>query len=212
VKQLTVGKLRQGEVFKVAGHEYVVLDHVGEGVLALESNVLEKTMPFGETNDWRESPIREYLNGEYLNDLEKNGIELGDILPLTIDLKETNGGREYGHDTCQAGLLTLEQYCKYCEHIPLADDWWWLATPWATPNGRSPLAAGSRSARGVNTSGALSNNFAFNGSLGVRPLLIFLSSLFVPIDGDDAGSADKDLDGLADKVAARVSKLLKGAT
>ena len=153
MKQMAVGKVHRGDTFTVAGHEYIVLDNSSAGVLALESDTLD-CMAFGKANDWRTSAIREYLNGEYLDELTENGIDPErDLLMQNIDLKATDGSREYGFDPCYVGLLTLEQYTRYNEHIPLANEPWWLATPWGTPEGRSPYTYSSAFAWLINAGG-----------------------------------------------------------
>jgi|GEM_PF-3715760 len=142
-----LSELSPGDKFTTGLHEYIVLDKnvycedpkdlLRMGVLVVESECFD-SVQFGEINDWRKSPIRERLNGKYLDELIKNGVDSGAILPFKIDLKEANGGCEYGYDICRVGLLTLEQQIKYAELIPLDHEkgGWWLVTPFNTPNGR----------------------------------------------------------------------------
>jgi hypothetical protein len=165
-------------MFSVAGREYAVLDQISGGVFCLGVNNIINSQ-FGESNDWRTSYIREYLNRDYIETLKSTGTPEGAIPPLIIDLKETNGGREYGYDACEVGILTLEQYAKYNEYIPLNPDGaWWLATPWGTPKGRSPCTYSATLAWYVVTSGGYGcANCAL--SCGVRPALLLSSDLLV---------------------------------
>ena len=109
-----------------------------------------------------------------------------------IDLKATDGSREYGTFGMRAGLLTLEQYGKYQDIIPLADDWWCLATPWRTPNPgglRSPYTNLTNGVWFVYSSGdGQYNNNNANNTYGVRPALYFASDLLVSIE--DEGEED----------------------
>jgi hypothetical protein len=165
-------------MFTVAGHEYVALDQINGGVFCLTVKSIGN-FRFGRSNDWRTSTIREYLNRDHVETLKANGLPEGVLLPLIIDLKDTSGGREYGYDTCEVGLLTLEQYIKYAEHIPLVEDAaWWLATPWGTPASRSPYTSSSSFAWLVYTSGGLSG-YGASATDGVRPALVLPSSLLV---------------------------------
>jgi hypothetical protein len=200
MKQIAVGKLHIGEQFAVAGHQYIVLDRIGPGVLSIEADQLG-CRPFGKKNDFRTSSIREYLHGEYLDELAEIR---GSILPMTIDLKETNGGREYGYHSCDVGMLTLEQYIKYAEHIPLASDWWWLATPWGTPDSRSPNTSGSSNAWRVCAGGVVSSNSSSGASIGVRPALLFASDLLVSIEAPTVELSDEDIEAFGKTIGQRV--------
>ena len=208
MKTIPVRKVKQGEQFAVSGHKYIALDQVGEGVLSVEAMSFDD-VEFGRTNDWHGSSIREYLNGDYMGELEDNGLDLNaELLPLTIDLKQTNGGREYGHDTCKVGLLTLEQYIKYAEYIPLdPDNGWWLATPWGTPNGRSPSTYTATYAWFVSTNGYVGGRYT-SSSYGVRPALVFSSDLLVSVNGENeaVGVGMFTSKELADELARRLAK------
>lgn len=138
MKQIQVRKVPYGETFSVFGDKFVALDYINGNVLAIRKEIW-KTAPFdtGGVNDLRTASITGHLV-EYFLDLCKQGAS-DDTIPMNmIDLKATDGSREYGTFGMRAGLLTLEQYGKYQDIIPLADDWWCLATPWRTPN---PLVA-----------------------------------------------------------------------
>lgn len=144
MKQIQVRKVPYGETFSVFGDKFVALDYINGNVLAIRKEIW-KTAPFdtGGVNDLRTASITGHLV-EYFLDLCKQGAS-DDTIPMNmIDLKATDGSREYGTFGMRAGLLTLEQYGKYQDIIPLADDWWCLATPWRTPNPwwlRSPLTS-----------------------------------------------------------------------
>ena len=86
-----------------------------------------------------------------------------------MDLKATDGTRVYGYLDCTVALLTLEQYGKYKEIIPKADDWWWLATPVWTRWLRSPNTNNTYYVWLVVSSGGYSDWNA-NNSLASAPL------------------------------------------
>ena len=140
MKQIQVRKVPYGETFSVFGDKFVALDYINGKVLAIRKEIW-KNAPFDTSgvNDLRTASITGHLV-QYFEDLCKNGASEDTIAMNTMDLKATDGSREYGTFDMRAGLLTLEQYGKYQDIIPLADDWWCLATPWRTPNPRvAPL-------------------------------------------------------------------------
>lgn len=134
MKQIQVRKVPYGETFSVFGDKFVALDYINGKVLAIRKEIW-KNAPFDTSgvNDLRTASITGHLV-QYFEDLCKNGASEDTIAMNTMDLKATDGSREYGTFDMRAGLLTLEQYGKYQDIIPLADDWWCLATPWRTPN------------------------------------------------------------------------------
>lgn len=122
-----------GTTFTAFGEKFVALDYIGGGVLAIRRDNW-KNAAFDEDgkNNLKTASIGGKLNN-FLNVLEDGGAGPGDILLMTVDLKATDGTREYGFCETRIGLLTLEQYGKYQHIIPDADGPWWLATPWRTP-------------------------------------------------------------------------------
>lgn len=179
-----------GKTFEVWGKKFTVLRQ-DEGKVFVLAAEFATTMQFREEgkeykvapNDFRDSSVKEYLNGEYIDELVAAGADRNeDIFPLTVDLKCTMGQHEYGTDTVQAGLLTLEQYGEFYDIIPLIeDDWWCLATPWKTPS-RSPDTNYTSRVWNVNTNGNCNSNYC-SSSYGVRPALVLDSSLSVSDDG-----------------------------
>ncbi len=197
--------LTPGGSFCIADHEFVILEHYPKGGTLVLDCQNERALPFNDKdvedwNDFRSSSIKEYLNGEYLEDLlNGGGIDAADmaaaILDLTIDLKATDGTRAYGYDTVKVGLLTLEQYGKYKDIIPLNEnDCWWLASPWATRWLRSPSTSNTYYAWYVLTSGSFSSCNDVTNSYGVRPALRLDSDLLVSTDDPEFCHSDKEIE------------------
>lgn len=185
-----------GKNFEVWGHKYTVLDNEGKGVFVLEADAVCE-MPFREENvesesapnNFWDSSVRAYLEGDYLEELVEAGAELDrDILEMELDLKCTLGQHEYGTARVHAGLLTLEQYGKYYDIIPRIDTPYWLATPWKTPS-RSPYTVSSNYALFVDTNGNWSGSIC-SDSYGVRPALTLSPSLLVSVECDEEEEAE----------------------
>jgi hypothetical protein len=129
-----------------------------------------------------------------------------------IDLKATDGSREYGTFGMRAGLLTLEQYGKYQDIIPLADNWWCLATPWRTPNPwwlRSPSTDYTSFVWLVFSYGGCGHVGA-TGTYGIRPALYFTSDLLVSIEDEGEEDAAADETALYREYRAYVKDWLEG--
>lgn len=191
MKQIQVRKVPYGETFSVFGDKFVALDYINGKVLAIRKEIW-KNAPFdtGNVNDLRTASITGHLV-QYFEDLCKHGAS-EDTVPMNVmDLKATDGSGEYGTFGMRAGLLTMEQYGKYQGIIPDADDWWWLATPWKTPDPtgglRSPLTGGTNRVWGVYSNGGYSH-WSTGNTCGIRPALYFASDLLVSIE--DEGEED----------------------
>lgn len=191
MKKMKLADVPFGKNFEIWGHAYTVLDGDDKGVFVLEADAVCE-MPFREENvesesapnNFWDSSVRAYLEGDYLEELVEAGAELDrDILEMELDLKCTLGQHEYGVARVHAGLLTLEQYGKYYDIIPRIDTTYWLATPWKTPN-RSPVTYNTYSVWGV-SSGGYYNVWYGSDAYGVRPALTLSPSLLVSVECDE---------------------------
>ena len=212
MKQIQVRKVPYGETFSVFGDKFVALDYINGKVLAIRKEIW-KNAPFdtGGVNDLRTASITGHLV-EYFLGLCKQGAS-DDTIPMNvIDLKATDGSREYGTFGMRAGLLTLEQYGKYQDIIPLADDWWCLATPWRTPNPgglRSPYTVYTYLVWNVFSNGGY-NYYDAAGTYGIRPALYFTSDLLVSIEDEGEEDAAADETALYREYRAYVKDWLEG--
>lgn len=166
-------KLKPGDVFTDKnGTEYIVCERLFEKTAVVRKDVLSKKMKFGENNDWRESNPREYLNGEYLKELEDIfGAE--NIIAHEVDLTSLDGYDDYGVCTDKVACMTILEYMKYHRHIGDCDESHFLATPDSTPSSYS-----SDNVRYVSPSGRVSYGWYRNVE-GVRPFFILKSDVFV---------------------------------
>lgn len=181
-----IGKLDAGSRFTYGGLEWVVLAHNPQkkAVLVLAADVLKtesgetRYMPFDEENknDFAASSVRAFLNGDFLEELAAAGADKEAFLPLALDLTSDDGLKDYGIDRVTIGIYTDQIYREFRNIIPPASDWHWTATP---SSGYSYVV------RYVSSSGALYNNYAYNGSRGVRPLCVLKSDILVSFNEDE---------------------------
>lgn len=175
-EKLTAKKLSDkvpGDVFKIGETEFIVLEQLdGKTACVTKDFVFESK--FGADNNFVGSIVEKKIL-DWLKEFEKTVGE-DNILEHEIDLVSLDGLDDYGKITRKASLLTVDQYRKYHKILGLKSNypnWWWTITPDSTPSNDC-------------TSGVC---YVFNnGSLdyndcgwdrGVRPFLIFNSSIFV---------------------------------
>ena len=197
MKKMELRRVPYGTAFQAFGDEFVALDYIDGGVLAIRRDIW-KNAAFDDNgvNDLRGASITDGL-AEYLRKMLDGGADTGDILEMSIDLKAVDGTREYGRYDNHVGLLTLEQYGKYQHIIPDVDGPWWLATPWRTPGEKF---GGAADALYVDANGIWSLNYCSIAGYAIRPALLFSSSLLVSIEDEEAADEASLYSGYVDYV------------
>lgn len=203
---IKVMEVTAGKTVKVAGMNWVVLDHVeGKGTLCLMEDILEERAFHNEDkevcNNWANSSLRQYLNSEFAARLLDR-----QLAEMEVDLTSDDGMTDYGKTKDYIALLTADQYRKYRSLIPEADDWWWLATPWTCNSAFSCYV------RIVLAYGTLNYYHAYDGSRGVRPALVFKESVIAdddnPAERSEADIKDwKEVEETAVKALAELSEM-----
>lgn len=203
---IKVMEVTAGKTVKVAGMNWVVLDHIeGKGTLCLMEDILEERAFHNKDkegcNNWANSSLRQYLNSEFAARLLDR-----QLAEMEVDLTSDDGMTDYGKTKDYIALLTADQYRKYRSLIPEADDWWWLATPWTCNS------ANSYAVRSVDPDGTLYNYDAYFGTIGVRPALVFKESVIAdddnPAERSEADIKDwKEVEETAVKALAELSEM-----
>ena len=163
--------LKVGDYFEVAGTKWRILDIKPCGYVCLSDALEERKIFDSETNNWKLSSLREYLNNDFYKKIADEIMEKN-ILPFGRDLLSLDGQTEYGNCTDYVSLLSIDDYRLYRKLIPNNEQWWWLLTPWSTPcNGYETQVSV------VSPSGGISSSLCYDVN-GVRPLCIFSPNLF----------------------------------
>lgn len=204
-----VGSLKQGTIFTYAKKQFVVLESMDDGVFCISAQS-RISVPFHNSDDapmnnYAKSSLRRTIEGPWLDELLAEGGSRDDMVPFDVDLRPTDQSEGYGTlENVLAAPLTLWQYGKYKDIIPLnEDDWWWLVTPWACPWLRSPYANSANRAWLVRSSGNY-NNGGCTYSYGVRPALKLNSELLVSVEGDEE---EERADGECDNYTVNLSRV-----
>lgn len=92
------------------------------------SDLRWKDMEFGDDNDWRGSPVRDFLNKEVYDKII-NEVAPDALVAIHTDLFSMDGTRNYGECEDKVSLLTYDLYRNNREHIKRWGIPYWLATP-----------------------------------------------------------------------------------
>lgn len=200
MKKRHLANLKPGTEFYFAGEKFVVLAHFDDETFVLLAQSKE-SCPFNDKdgaedrNNYIGSTLQERID-DWVAKLPRNSTEADAILPFRADLSCTDQSKSYGIIEVRAAPLTLWQYGRYKELIPLnEDDWWWLVTPWACRWLRSPNSSGTGGVWYVNSGGHY-GYYNASYSYGIRPALTLKSSFLVALNEEDEDEcANEDDDG-----------------
>ena len=201
----TIKEYHQGERFIYGKKNCMVLEHMDDGTLCM---VLDEDFEskFGETNNFAESELRKKLNGEYLDEWVKDGVDRASFVLMQVDLTVNDGLKGYGTCECFLAPRTCDQHRKYRYLIPNPKgNWEWTATAYSTKANGYSLTAYQ-----VTVAGALilSINNVYD-AYGVRPLFKLNSESLVECeievkadwDGENIPNAVNHLQKAVDTLA-----------
>ena len=164
-----------GEVFKVADFEFIKFyDENGNTVAVAKDSWFDSV--FGDNNNFSKSNILKKLKKDYLPRIEA-AVGAENVVAHEVDLLSMDGSEKWGKMKTKISLPTFDFYRKYVKIFDKhkLNAWWWLATPETTTDHISHDYWVSC----VAPSGYLDDYGGNYSSNGVRPLLIFVSSISV---------------------------------
>lgn len=187
--EVKLNALRRGDTFALAGINWKVLKELEPAHSGAVQNYFCEAAedifqaPFDENgnNNWNNASLRERLNGDFLDALEKErpGI-LEFIVPTYRDLTADDGLNDYGACLDKVTMLTADEYRETRDLHPAPEHWRWLITPDGTP-----ASSGTSFVRYVDSDGSLGSYSAYIGDGGVRPALTLKSDILVSVDDQE---------------------------
>lgn len=185
-KTIELGKVRQGERFKLDGVEFVKLDCDEEATFVLTADTLPECCAFEDDDAEREdhnnfdrSLIQKIMERFWR---EQHSPIFKAIVERPIDLTSMDGMTTYGKPFTVARLLTIDEFRKYRRFIPLTSKPFWTATPWTTL--RSPRSSVYCAYR-IRTDGTVNYYGVDSASFAPRPALYLQSSILVSVETED---------------------------
>lgn len=123
-----VSNVATGQVVKFHGAPCIVLEHRTAGTLLVTAAQIN--VPFGSTNNFAFSSLREHLNGAFADGLTEGHAD--ELITREVDLTAINGSKEYGSCECKVAPLTFDEIRRFHGLLPKPESWEWSATPWST--------------------------------------------------------------------------------
>ena len=164
--------VQDGQTFDLAGIEFIKFPSVDGKTPVVAKDILFDSV-FGNSNNLTESKVLKKLQGDIL---PKIIAEVGEenICTFKTDLTTLDGLKPYYALESKISLPTFDFYRANVEIFDKhkVDGWWWLATPDSAQPHNKPVWVVC-----VSPSGYFINVF-YDYYYGVRPILIFESSIF----------------------------------
>ena len=171
-----VMNIAAGQCVKFHNEPCLVLEHRQNGTLLMTCNQIEAK--FGGSNNYAKSALAKHLNSTFLEALTENHVD--EVLLRKVDLTAVNGSTEYGSVVCRVAPLTLDEYRRLRDIIPLPESWEWFATPWSTP----AVNEDDTWVAGLDTDGDVSG-LSYGDSNGSRPAFLIPSDYAVEVDEEN---------------------------
>lgn len=178
--KVQLSTLKPKDEFKIGDEVFIVLEQSDNGTKVISKEFVYTNRDFGDCSDWKKSPLRTLLNGDYYNKIAKL-VGASNIISMERDLTSLDGLDDYGTCNDKISLLSASEYAKYHKILGLKSNypnWWWTITPASTPSNDY-----SRGVCYVNVCGILvwiDCGYCF----GVRPFLSLEPSILVSLNKD----------------------------
>lgn len=175
-KVVVLADLKAGEIFERDGREFIVLDQEDGKTRICLNGYHGEDMRFDADGcpDYKKSDMKEYCDTEvYEEFVEIFGED--NIFEEEVDLVTMDGQKTYGSCNCSVRPLAFDEWRKYNQYLPkeVFDEWYWLCTPWSTPD-----RGWEHSVAVCNAAGGLFNYDAY-GSYRCAPACVISSSVKV---------------------------------
>ena len=169
-EKVIASEIASGETFVVADIEFIKFPEKDGKFVAVAKDSLGDKAFDNNSNDFSKSSLLKYLEKEILPKIEAE-VGAENVLEFETDLFSLDGHRKYGVMKSRISMPTLDFYRENREIFDKhqLNGWWWLSTP----NGEKYFVVC------VAPSGGVNNFSSIYGIRGVRPFLLFSSSIFV---------------------------------
>ena len=173
--KVMLSSLNSGETFKIAEHDFIVLEHGMEGTCIISKGCIGERRVFDDkTKDYGESSLRDFMDGTVLPMLEHE-VGAENLVEHEVELTSVDMQNEFDSIRCKVRPLTFDEARKYNDLLVNKDlpGWYWTCTPCSTEE-----RGWKYSMAVVSPSGDVNYGGCYYGR-GVRPFCILKSNIFV---------------------------------
>lgn len=173
--KVQLSSLNPGETFKIAEHDFIVLSHKEETTLVISKGFMAEDVKFDEnTRDYNKSSLKKLIESKIQPVIETE-VGAENLVEHEVDLTSVDNQNEFGSCQCKVRPMTFYEAREYNDLIAdeNLDNWTWTCTPWSTEK------RGNKYSLTVVLPSGRINDVSCYGSIGVRPVCILKSNIFV---------------------------------
>lgn len=173
--KVLLSSLNPGETFKIAEHDFIVLNNKEETTFVISKGFMAEDVKFDEnTRDYNKSSLKKLIESK-IQPVIENSIGAENLVEHEVDLTSVDNQNEFGSCKCKVRPMVFDEARQYNDLIANEnlDDWTWTCTPWSTEKRGYKYSIAV-----VRPSGRVSFDYYY-GSYGVRPVCILKSNIFV---------------------------------
>lgn len=173
--KVQLSSMNLGETFKIAEHDFIVLNHKEETTLVISKGFMVEDVKFDDnTRDYNKSSLKKLIESKIQPVIEAE-VGAENLVEHEVDLTSVDNQNEFGSCQCKVRPMTFDEAREHNDLIAdeNLDDWTWTCTPWSTEKRGCKY-----SMTVVRPSGGIGRGSCCN-SRGVRPVCILKSNIFV---------------------------------
>ena len=175
LNKVQLGTLPIGAIFKIGEWDFIVLKHENGTTKVISSNLILKNVKFDDNSkNYGVSNLKKRIEKDIEPIIVKE-IGKDNIIEHKAELVSVDMQKKFDDVCCRVRPLTFDEAREFNDLIvnPDLPDWWWTLTPWSTSERGFNYSIIVVSPRGLICS------CDRNCSLGVRPVCILKSNIFV---------------------------------
>jgi hypothetical protein len=178
--KVELSTLAPGDVFEIGKNDFIVLEQMTFETKVISKDFMAENIVYDEdSRDYNESNLKKVIEDE-IQPIIESEVGENNLVEHTVELTSVDMQHEFDDCKCKVRPITFDETRKYNNLLPNKelDDWWWTCTPWSTAERGCKYSIAV-----VSSAGSISRNGCFS-NLGVRPVCILKSNIFVSKKGE----------------------------
>lgn len=178
--KVELSTLAPGDVFEIGKNDFIVLEQMSFETKVISKDFMAENIVYDEdSRDYNESNLKKVIEDK-IQPIIESEVGENNLVEHTVELTSVDMQHEFDDCKCKVRPITFDEARKYNNLLPNKelDDWWWTCTPWSTAE-----REWNYSMAVVSSAGIISRS-GCNLNLGVRPVCILKSNIFVSKKGE----------------------------